>query len=195
MMRRAARISGEAHMALMKAVKSTNTEYELHALFEYECSKKLGKHQAYTPIVAGGRNGAVLHYVENDAVLPLDRRDLVLVDAACEFHCYASDITRTYPIGGVFSDEYKVVYEIVLKCQKAVLKELKEGVQWEDMHRLAASVILDGLIEVCLMIPCSTMAFLKQIVGQISCWKQGRIDQEPYCSALLSTWIGSSHRT
>ena len=59
----------------------------------------------------------------------------------------ASDITRTYPAGGRFSDEFKVIYEIVLKSQLAVLEKLKEGVKGEDMHRLSTDVILKGLID------------------------------------------------
>ena len=102
--------------------------------------------QAYTPIFAVGRNGSVLHYVANNSQFPNNPSDMLLVDAGCEFSCYASDVTRTYPINGKFEGEYKIIYQIVLESQEAVLKSLKSGVEWEDMHRLAERVILDGLI-------------------------------------------------
>ena len=106
--------------------------------------------QAYTGIIAAGHHAATLHYVKNNAPLPSPttptESPLVLVDAACELNCYASDITRCFPIGGKFLGDNKTVYEIVLNMQKAVLAALKPGVLWEDMHRLAESVALDGLI-------------------------------------------------
>lgn len=101
--------------------------------------------QAYNPIVAFGRNGAVLHYVLNNAPIK-QSSNMLLVDAGCEFSCYASDVTRTYPVNGKYAKEEGIVYKIVLDAQEAVLKSLRPGVKWEDMHRLAEKVILDGLI-------------------------------------------------
>ncbi|KAJ3290306.1 hypothetical protein HK104_006866 [Borealophlyctis nickersoniae] len=147
-MRKAAKISGEAHVALMKAVRpGQGTEQELHALFEYECFRKGGRFQAYTPIVAAGKTGSILHYVRNADAVPADPSQLLLVDAACEVDCYAADITRTYPVGGRFEGDWKTTYEIVLAMQKAVLGAIKAGVEWEDMHRLANNVMLDGLLK------------------------------------------------
>jgi Xaa-Pro dipeptidase len=148
LMRYAAYISGQAHIQLMKCVKPGMTERELHALFEYECSRNNCHTQAYNPIVAAGKRGSTLHYGQNSGVLPANPQELLLVDAGCEYMCYASDITRTYPSGGVYSDEYKTTYKIVLDAQKAVLENLRSGVLWEDMHRLASRVILKGLIQV-----------------------------------------------
>jgi Xaa-Pro aminopeptidase len=73
--------------------------------------------QAYTPIVAAGKSGSTLHYIQNNAPFPLNKSALLLVDAGCEYSCYASDVTRTYPLNGKFEKEYKTLYEIVLKCQ------------------------------------------------------------------------------
>ncbi|TPX70355.1 hypothetical protein SpCBS45565_g01775 [Spizellomyces sp. 'palustris'] len=148
LMRKAAKISGDAHIALMKAVRpGKDTERQLHALFEYECFRNGGRFQAYTPIVASGRNGSVLHYVNNTDPVTAEKRDMLLVDAACEYECYAADITRTYPVGGKFEGDWKTTYEICLEMQKAVLRAIKAGVEWEDMHRLANKVAAEGLLK------------------------------------------------
>ncbi|TPX30713.1 hypothetical protein SeMB42_g07875 [Synchytrium endobioticum] len=146
MMRKAARISGNAHIACMKYVKPGKaSEMQMHALFGYECFRHGCPHQAYSPICAGGCCASVLHYVRNDRDISPQPDSLILMDCGCEFHTYSSDITRTYPIGGKFTGEAKIVYEIVLQAQKAVLREIKAGVDWEDMHRLANRVICEGL--------------------------------------------------
>ncbi|KAI9094646.1 peptidase M24, structural domain-containing protein [Phlyctochytrium arcticum] len=148
LMRKAAKISGDAHIALMKAVKPGHeTEQQLHALFEYECFRKGGRYQAYTPIVASGRNGAILHYVDNTDNVAQEKRDMLLVDAACEYQCYAADITRTYPVGGKFEGDWKTTYEICLDMQKTVLAALKPEVEYEEMHRLANKVAAEGLLK------------------------------------------------
>ncbi|KAI9230092.1 MAG: peptidase M24, structural domain-containing protein [Piptocephalis tieghemiana] len=147
LLRYANKISSDAHIALMRAAKRATNERELDALFRYETAKVGGRFQAYLPIVGSGTNASILHYGQNDAdMTSLKPGQLVLVDAGAEFHGYAADITRTWPIGGKFVGESRIVYEIALAMQKAVLAELRPGVEWEDMHRLAFSVCLDGLI-------------------------------------------------
>jgi Xaa-Pro aminopeptidase len=103
------------------------------------------KHLAYSSIVAGGNRGSVLHYVNNDRLLK--DGDLLLTDAGGEYMCYASDITRTIPVNGKFSQEQKEIYQIVLNAQKSVIDALKPGVKWVDMHILAEKIISDGLVE------------------------------------------------
>jgi Xaa-Pro dipeptidase len=147
-MRRANDISSNAHIELMKHAKLGVYEYELEARFIQECWRHGNKTQAYNPIVAAGKNAATLHYGRNmDQSSTVDRNQLVLVDAGCEHECYASDITRTWPVGGKFIGEARTLYEIVLRMQKAVLGELKAGVEWEDMHRLATRICCEGLME------------------------------------------------
>ncbi|KAJ1566415.1 hypothetical protein HK405_009896, partial [Cladochytrium tenue] len=159
-MRMAARVTGEAHKAAMRAVAdgAARSEADLDALFRYECARRGAATQAYVPIVAAGRNAATLHYVRNDAPLPTPTRPggggsnnssspLVLVDAGCEVACYASDVTRSFPAGGRFEGEAAVVYAAVLDVLTAVLAAIRPGVEWEDMHRLAESVTVDGLLK------------------------------------------------
>ncbi|RKP04016.1 hypothetical protein CXG81DRAFT_8823 [Caulochytrium protostelioides] len=145
LLRRAGAVSAAAHVALMQGVRGCATEREAQALFEYECFRHDAPIQAYTPIVAAGRAGAVLHYTKNTAPLPRNSDDLLLVDAGAEVSCYAADITRTYPLSGRFTGLYKTTYEIVLETQKAVLAALKPGVAWEAMHTLALQTTAAGL--------------------------------------------------
>lgn len=142
----AAEISSEAHKSLMCRVRSATDENDLAAQFQYECAARGAKHQAYNPIVACGRNGAILHYSCNSAKFTSDQDELILVDAGCELLGYASDITRCFPRSGVFRGLHANVYRAVLDANKQVIQSLKPGVEWEDMHKLALSVILDNLL-------------------------------------------------
>ncbi|KAF9585049.1 hypothetical protein BGW38_004086 [Lunasporangiospora selenospora] len=144
-MRRINHISSNAHVALMKAAKKSATETELDALFRYETGRFGASAQAYNPIVGVGSNAATLHYQRNSAPFNNNYDQLCLVDAGAELGCYASDITRTFPLNGKYSGDAKTIYEIVLQMQNAVLAALKPGVQWEDMHRLAGKIAVEGL--------------------------------------------------
>ncbi|RKP14362.1 peptidase M24, structural domain-containing protein [Piptocephalis cylindrospora] len=147
LLRYANKVSSDAHVALMRAAGKSSNERELDALFRYETARFGCRYQAYLPIVGSGTNAAILHYGQNEAdMTSLKPGQMVLVDAGAEYHGYAADITRTWPIGGKFIGESRIIYEIVLAMQKAVLAELRPEVEWEDMHRLAFSVCLDGLI-------------------------------------------------
>ncbi|KAK8115399.1 metallopeptidase family M24 [Apiospora kogelbergensis] len=144
LIRQANMISEAAHQAVMRNVRAAKNEYELEALFLGECHKKNAKFQAYPSIVASGRSAATLHYVHNNKEMP--GKDLLLLDAGCEWKLYASDITRTFPISGKFTKESRAVYDIVLKMQLDCIAMLKEGVAWDDVHLLAHKIAIDGLL-------------------------------------------------
>jgi Xaa-Pro aminopeptidase len=114
-MRRAARISANAHRRAMRHTRPGLNEYQIEAELLHEFRSHGSQAPAYTPIVAGGANACVLHYVSNDA--PLRDGDLLLIDAGCELDGYASDITRTFPVNGRFSPAQRDVYELVLAAQ------------------------------------------------------------------------------
>ncbi|KAI8885163.1 hypothetical protein K501DRAFT_246563 [Backusella circina FSU 941] len=144
--RKANKISSDAHVKLMQASEVGSTEAKLYALFMYECARNDAFFQAYYPIVGVGMNAATLHYNKNNAPLT-NASDIVLVDGGCEFNCYASDITRCFPVGKTFSAEARVIYSIVLDMQKACLEKCKAGVAWEDIHNIASDVACDGLLK------------------------------------------------
>lgn len=143
-MREAAAISARAHVRAMQACRAGLHEYSLEAELDYEFRKGGAKMPAYGSIVAAGRNSCILHYQENDA--PLKNGDLVLIDAGCEIDCYASDITRTFPVSGTFSPEQKAIYELVLKAQMAAFEEIAPGKHWNHAHEVTVQVITEGLV-------------------------------------------------
>jgi len=144
-MRRAARISAEAHRRLMRHCRPSQWEYELEAEFVRACAARGGRFQAYPPIVGGGANACVLHYVDNGH--RLQDGDLVLVDAGCELDGYASDITRTFPVNGRFSEPQRELYELVLSAQRAAIAKVIPGNRWNDPHDAAVRTIVKGLVE------------------------------------------------
>ena len=148
-MRRAARISAQAHKRLMQECEPGTIEYALEAAFIHECSLQGARQQAYSPIVGGGANATVLHYVDNKD--ELRDGDLVLVDAGCEQDCYASDITRTFPVNGVFNPQQKALYELVLDAQLAAIDKVRPGNPYNAPHEAVVRVLTKGLIKLGLL--------------------------------------------
>ncbi|MDD0973535.1 Xaa-Pro aminopeptidase [Pseudomonas sp. TNT2022 ID681] len=148
-MREAAAISARAHVRAMQACRAGLHEYSLEAELDYEFRKGGARMPAYGSIVAAGRNSCILHYQENNA--PLKDGDLVLIDAGCEIDCYASDITRTFPVSGRFSPEQKAIYELVLKAQEAAFAVIAPGKHWNHAHEATVQVITQGLVELGLL--------------------------------------------
>jgi Xaa-Pro aminopeptidase len=144
-MARAAEISAEAHVRAMKRARQGGYEYNLEAELIHTFMSHGARSTAYPSIVGGGANGCILHYIENNA--PLKEGDLVLIDAGCEYECYASDITRTFPVSGRFSAEQKALYEVVLAAQYAAIEAVHPDNHWNRPHEAALEVLVQGLIE------------------------------------------------
>ena len=147
-MKKAARISAAAMTRAMRACKPGMNEAEIHAELLYEYHRN-GCPPAYLPIVAGGANALILHYISNDQPLPDD--GLLLIDAGCEFAGYAADISRTFPVSGRFSPAQREVYDIVLAAQAAAIDEVRIGRTFENYHQAAVSVLTRGLIDLGLL--------------------------------------------
>ena len=148
-MRRAAAIAAAGHVRAMRACRPGIAEYELEAELSYEFRKRGADGHAYSPIVAGGHHGCVLHYVENNTLLA--EHTLVLIDAGCEVEGYASDITRTFPVGGRFSGVQRDAYEIVLAAQRAAIAEIRPGAPFPAYHDAALRVLVQGMIDLGLL--------------------------------------------
>ncbi|MEJ2898086.1 Xaa-Pro aminopeptidase [Acinetobacter sp. NS-4] len=148
LMQLASNISAEAHTRAMQTVKPGMMEYALEAELNYVFGKN-GCLPSYNSIVGGGKNGCILHYVENDK--ELRDGDLVLIDAACEYQLYASDITRTFPVNGKFSPEQKALYELVLKAQLAAIDVVRVGNSYKEPHNVAVRILVQGLLDLGLM--------------------------------------------
>lgn len=147
-MRRAAQISAQGHTRAMRACTPGMMEHALEAELIYHYRKNNALH-AFEPIVGGGENGCILHYVENEA--ELKDGDLVLVDSGAELELYAGDITRTYPVNGTFSPAQKEVYEIVLAAYFAAVEVVQPGNQFCDPHDAAVEVLTKGLVKLGLL--------------------------------------------
>jgi Xaa-Pro aminopeptidase len=144
-MEKAAEISAAGHIKAMQRCREGLFEYHLESALVSHFMDNGARFTAYPSIVGAGDNSCVLHYIDNNH--ELKNGDLVLIDAGCEVDCYASDITRTFPVSGVFSAEQKALYEIVLEAQLAAIDAVKPGNHWNHPHEAAVKVITAGLLE------------------------------------------------
>ena len=148
-MKLAARVSAAAHCRAMRACCPDKNEFEIESELEYEFRKGGARAPAYPSIVAGGANACILHYTEN-----CDRlRDgeLLLIDAGAEIDCYASDITRTFPINGRYSGEQRALYDVVLLAQEAAIDQIVPGTTWNRPDEAAVRVLTEGLVDLGLL--------------------------------------------
>ena len=148
LMREAARIAARAHVRAMRSCRPGLYEYEIQAEIEYEFRRARAE-PSYLPIVGGGANGCILHYRENEAVLRSG--ELLLIDAGCEYECYASDITRTFPINGKFSKAQRALYDLVLEANRAAIAAVRPGNHWNLPHETAVHVLTTGLVRLGLL--------------------------------------------
>jgi Xaa-Pro aminopeptidase len=148
-MRRAANITAAGHVRAMRASRPGLAEYELEAELSYEFRKRGADGHSYSPIVAGGANACVLHYVENDKLLA--DNTLVLIDAGCELAGYAADITRTFPVNGRFTGPQRDAYEIVLAAQTAAIAAIRPAAPFSAYHDAALRVLVQGMVDLGLL--------------------------------------------
>jgi Xaa-Pro aminopeptidase len=147
-MREAARIAARAHIRAMRFCKPGRYEYEVAAEIQHEFHRSRAE-ISYLPIVGGGANGCILHYRENASVL--HEGELLLIDAGCEYECYASDITRTFPVNGRFSPAQRAAYEVVLEANLAAIDAVRPGNDWNRPHDVAVQVLTAGMVRLGLL--------------------------------------------
>jgi len=146
---RACEISSEAHIEVMKFVTPGKTERDIHGFFIYQIMKRGAAREGYGTIVAGGANACTLHYVFNDQ--PLQKNQLLLIDAGGEYHYQTADITRTYPVSGQWSELQLQVYEGVLKIQKHLISMVKPGLRWAKLQEEASQLLAELILELGLL--------------------------------------------
>ncbi|MEK9711974.1 MAG: Xaa-Pro aminopeptidase [Thalassolituus sp.] len=144
-MRKAAQISAEAHTRAMQVVRPGMREYQLEAELMQIFMAAGSRWPAYPSIVGAGDNGCILHYTRNDD--EIKDGDLVLIDAGCELDYYASDITRTFPANGRFTEPQRKLYQLVLDAQYAAIAATKPGNHWNQPHEAAVKVLTEGLVQ------------------------------------------------
>ncbi|MFK7896933.1 MAG: aminopeptidase P N-terminal domain-containing protein [Myxococcota bacterium] len=145
LMQKAADISFEAHHGAARLSQPGRMEYELEAELGRVFRARGGSGPAYTSIVGGGKNATILHYIRNDQ--PLVEGEVVLIDAGVEYQGYASDVTRTYPVGGRFSPAARDLYEVVLEAQLASIEASGPGSILPDIHAASVRKLTEGMIE------------------------------------------------
>lgn len=149
LMQRAADIAAEGHREAMKTARPGMMEYEIEALIEYTFRRNGASAPAYASIIGGGANATVLHYINNDA--PLRDGDLLLIDAGAEYRGYASDITRTFPINGRFTEAQREIYELVLESQVACIEMSRPGVRIDELHQRSVEILTEGMVRLGLL--------------------------------------------
>lgn len=148
-LRRAAVITSEAHIAAMRSGKPGVFEFEVESVIDATFRRMGGTGAGYTTIVGGGANACVLHYIQNRDRLP--DGGLCLVDAGAEFDWYTADVTRTWPVSGTFSSAQRDVYALVLEAQLAAIACARPGRPFRDMHDAAVAVLTRGMVELGLL--------------------------------------------
>jgi Xaa-Pro aminopeptidase len=142
MIQQAIDVQEQAVRSLFRLAKNATNEAEFEALFEYELKRRGSDGNSFNPIVAAGKNAAVLHYEDNDK--PIEKGALILCDMGALVKCYASDITRTFPQGGRFTPRQKQLYELVLSVNKACVAAVKPGIFVADLNALAKRLLAEG---------------------------------------------------
>ncbi len=145
MIQRAVDITCEAHNNVMRSIQPGMTENQLQAIIEYTFRFNGADGPAFPSIVASGDNGAILHYTDNSGVLIPG--DLVVMDIGAQYEQYAADITRTIPVNGVFSDEQRQVYQLVLDAHTVAIRYARPGYKFWTPHEEALRMIGKGLIK------------------------------------------------
>lgn len=145
LMAKAAAITRDAHLAAMRAARPGMFEYELEALLRATFRRAGSERPAYAPIVGSGPNATVLHYRRNDR--RMCEGDLLLIDAGCEYGYYASDVTRTFPVGGRFSAPQRRLFDLVLSAQTAGIDAVRPGVTLDDIHQRTLRILTEGMID------------------------------------------------
>lgn len=156
MIKKAISITKEGLESVMSAIKPDIYEYQAVAHFDFVLASHGVKENAFNTIAASGDNAVILHYEENDHKIP--DNSLVLFDLGASYEYYTSDISRTYPANGKFTERQKELYNIVLKAQQATIDAMKPGVPFVELNKVCSKVLADELIAIGLIKEASELS-------------------------------------
>jgi len=145
LIKKALKITKEAHHRAIEIVPRLSNEYELLSEIEYVFKKNGAYSDAYTSIVASANAANTLHYINNDK--PIQKGELLLLDAGCEYEYYASDITRSIPADRKFSEAQKELYSLVLDVEKEIIGMIKPGVLRSKLHSHSEKLLCRGMVK------------------------------------------------
>jgi Xaa-Pro aminopeptidase len=143
LMRRAIAISDAAHRRAMREARGGKHEWVVEAAIDYAFRSEGAAGPSYPSIVASGPNATILHYINNDR--EMRKGELLLIDAGCEYDFYASDITRTFPIGARYTPVQRDLYQLVLDAQLKGIEIVRPGISIDDVHEAALKVLVEGM--------------------------------------------------
>jgi Xaa-Pro aminopeptidase len=149
LMQKAADIAAEAHVEAMKTVRPGMKEYEVEAQIEQVFRRRGAAGPSYTSIIGAGENATVLHYINNDG--ELRDGDLLLIDAGAEYKGYASDITRTFPINGRYSEAQREIYDLVLETQMSCVEMVRPGITHDELKAHSVEMLTEGMVRLGLL--------------------------------------------
>ena len=130
---------------ILTNLRAGKFEYNLRNVFEFSIKEEYGTTLAFSTIIAGGKNGIILHYPEAKDILNKD--ELVLLDLGAAKHHYCADISRTFPVSGQFTDLQRKIYQIVLDCNKATINFIRPGVTLVEMNNFAKQFLAKACVE------------------------------------------------
>jgi Xaa-Pro aminopeptidase len=145
LMRKAIDMTCLAHAEVARALEPGMKEYQAQAVVEYMFKKEGSEYVGYPSIVGGGENSCILHYETNRQ--KLHGGNMLVIDAGAEYHGYTADVTRSFPVDGTFSEQEKIIYNIVLEAQEAGIKACVPGAEFRAAHKAAVAVIQKRLLE------------------------------------------------
>jgi len=148
---KAVQITQKGLAAILQQMKPGMYEYEMAALFEYEVKRHGASGLSFPSIAVSGENGYILHYIDNQAKLKAG--DLILFDVGAKYQGYSGDISRTYPINGVYQDEQAAIYEMVLNVQQKMIQQYRPGIKMQDLQAETEALFYEGCHALNLDIP------------------------------------------
>lgn len=143
--RKAIEITVEGLETMMKNIRAGMKEYEIEAYFDFVCKKSGVKDFAFKTIAAAGKNATTLHYVTNDS--EIKDGDLILFDLGAQYKLYNGDISRTFPVNGKFTKRQREVYEGVLRVNEEIIRQMKPGINFIELNKIAKSLIAKECIK------------------------------------------------
>ena len=149
LIQKACDITEKGFRRILNFVKPGVWEYEIEAEFSHEFLRNRSKKFAYSPIIASGKNSTILHYIENNNQCL--EGDILLLDVGAEYANYSSDMTRTIPVSGRFSERQKAIYNSVLHVKNEATKLLKPGVMWKDHYHEVGKIMSSELLKLGLL--------------------------------------------
>ena len=142
--KKACEITCGAFNRVLKFVKPGVTEYEIEAEIAHEFLRQRATGNAYSPIIASGKNAIILHYTENNQVC--NDGEVVLLDFGAEYANYNADMTRSIPVNGRFTKRQRDVYDAVLRVMREATSMLVSGTIWNEYHEEVGKVMTSELI-------------------------------------------------